>query len=106
MKFPLDRPPGTPFQNYFVAEPLFSSETQIGSNGWQVRADLPLLPLCGSSTIPDQWSISFGRYDYTEGNSAPMISSTSAFTICNFHRRQEWSQMHLGAVPVFKKTGK
>lgn len=37
-----------------------------------------------------QWAFSFCRYDYTRGQKAPVISSTSAHTRPNFHRQDEW----------------
>ena len=102
LQIPLDRPPGSPFQDYLVEDRLFISEPQIQANSWQVIAEIPLLPLCGSPRVPEQWSVSFGRYDYTAGNPVPVISSTSSHTVCNFHRREEWSQIELAAVPVLK----
>jgi hypothetical protein len=50
----------------------------------------------------------FGRYDYTPGQTRPVISSTSPHAICSFHRRDEWRRVRLadlsenfGAVPRF-----
>jgi len=40
--------------------------------------------------LGSKWSFSFCRYDYTRGQNVPVISSTSAHTKPDFHRRHEW----------------
>jgi hypothetical protein len=44
--------------------------------------------LSGSS-----WRMSFSRYDYTRGSSAPVISSTSPHAAPSFHRQHEWGRL-------------
>ena len=74
-----------------VAEPLFTSETAITAEGWSVSARIPLAGLFPGSH--PEWLLSFGRYDYTPGESKPVISSTSPHTVCNFHRKDEWRKV-------------
>ena len=80
-----------------IAKPLFTSQTELISQGWCVRARIPLKGLfpCEHS----DWLLSFGRYDYTLGQSSPVISSTSPHTVCNFHRRREWMRVTLADLP-------
>ena len=74
-----------------VAESLFTSETAITAEGWSVSARIPLARLFPGSH--PEWLLSFGRYDYTPGQSKPVISSTSPHTVCNFHRKDEWRKV-------------
>jgi hypothetical protein len=71
-----------------VAGPLFISETSLTPEGWSVLARIPLDGLFPAS--PPEWLLSFGRYDYTQGQPKPVISFTSPHAACNFHRRKEW----------------
>ncbi len=89
-----------------VTEPLFNSETSLTPDGWSVIARIPLDGLF--RTTHPEWLLSFGRYDYTPGQTKPVISSTSPHAICNFHRKEEWRRVrladlseNLGAVPHF-----
>jgi hypothetical protein len=75
-------------EDRMLAEPLFTSETAITTDGWSVSARIPLSRLFPGSHR--EWLLSFGRYDYTPGEPKPVISSTSPHTVCNFHRKQEW----------------
>jgi hypothetical protein len=69
-----------------VTEPIFSSETTLIPEGWSVVARIPLDGLF--PTTHPEWLLSFGRYDYTPGQTKPVISSTSPHAVCNFHRRE------------------
>ena len=95
LRFPLERPEGSAFEQYRVTERLFYSLTNISADHWQIAAILPLTQLCDSTNLPDSWSISFGRYDYSEDNPDPVISSTSPHALCKFHRRHEWAKINL-----------
>jgi len=99
LRFPLERPEDDPFEPYRVSECLLNSRTRIGAKGWQVAVILPLPPLSNSLLFPENWALSFGRYDYPEGNSKPVISSTSPHTIRQFHRRMEWPLIDLKDLP-------
>jgi hypothetical protein len=74
-----------------VAQPLFTSKTAIILGGWSVEARIPLKGLFPGDH--PEWLLSFGRYDYTPGESKPVISSTSPHTVCNFHRKEEWRKV-------------
>jgi hypothetical protein len=76
-----------------IAEPLFNSETSLTPEGWSVIVRIPLDGLF--PTMHPEWLLSFGRYDYTPGQTQPVISSTSPHVICNFHRREEWRRVRL-----------
>lgn len=80
-------------QKASVAEALFSSETAIIPEGWSVIARVRLDGLF--PTTHPEWLLSFGRYDYTPGQTKSVISSTSPHAICNFHRREEWRRIRL-----------
>jgi hypothetical protein len=100
LRLPLTGPTSNSITECAVSERLFGSETRVQPPGWQVAAVVPLAPLCEGKSIPDQWACSFGRYDYTAGNSEPMISSTSAHAARNFHRRQEWRIIRLSELSM------
>jgi hypothetical protein len=46
-----------------------------------------------------QWRFSFGRYDYTRGCKAPVISSTSPHLLQDFHRQSEWGSLRFQSRP-------
>ena len=62
---------------------------------WFVFADIPASAVCRNpgSLANNQWLFSFSRYDYTRGEAAPVISSTSRHTKPDFHRQNEWGTM-------------
>jgi len=76
-----------------VAKPLFTSKTAIILGGWSVEARIPLKSLFLGNH--PECLLSFGRYDYTPGQSKPVISSTSLHAVCNFHRKEEWRRVRL-----------
>jgi hypothetical protein len=83
--------------DFLVAGEAFNSLTWIEREmcRWYVYAEIPALAICGSdeSMKDRQWRFSFGRYDYTRGVKAPVISSTSPFSAPDFHRQHEWGMM-------------
>lgn len=84
-------------EDQMVAEPLFNSEISLTPEGWNVIARIPLDALF--PTTHPEWLLSFGRYEYTPGQSKPVISSTSPHDICNFHRKEEWRQIRFADLP-------
>lgn len=89
-----------------VADSLFTSEITVTPDGWIISARIPLNGLFPTSH--PEWMLSFGRYDYTSGQTKPVISSTSPHAVGNFHCREEWRRVrladlseNLGAVPRF-----
>ena len=73
---------------------MLETYTHIDSDSkrWRVLARVPAA-ISETREIQDNdvWLFSFCRYDYTKGNIDPVISSTSAHKIADFHRQQEWS---------------
>lgn len=84
--------------DHMVAGPLFVSETSLSPEGWNVQARIPLGGLFPE--LPEDWLLSFGRYDYTPGRTGPVISSTSPHTVCDFHRKDEWRRVRSGGFPA------
>lgn len=78
----------------FIEEPLFQSWTQIleSENRWRVLASVPIEHLAKDETIEPgvEWLFSFSRYDYTRGKKQPVLSSTSAHRVLDFHRQEDW----------------
>ena len=76
-----------------VSEPLFSYSVMPEEKGWLVFAEIPF-----SSISPEPFDTllaSFGRYDYGE-DGPPVLSSTSAHPVLDFHRQEEWARISLG----------
>ena len=70
---------------------------------WRVLATIPLarvaengLPVAGKA-----WRFSFSRYDYTQGQAAPVLSSTSPHRQPSFHRQQEWGTLSFDRITGF-----
>jgi hypothetical protein len=87
-------PPAQVFGHALRPPAAFQSETWVraAERQWCVLAEIPAAavderagPLAGA-----QWRFSFSRYDYTRGQQAPVISSTSPHPAPAFHRQQEW----------------
>ncbi len=80
-----------------VSDFQIDSRTQVlpDRRRWEVLAGLPFSRVAeaGLPRDGDRWLFSFSRYDYTRGEAAPVLSSTSPHTICNFHRMEEWGTL-------------
>jgi hypothetical protein len=61
-------------------------------DGWAVLAAIPasLADAPAGSLAGATWRVSFSRYDFTRGVSAPVLSSTSPHAAIAFHRQHEW----------------
>lgn len=72
----------------------FRSKTWIEDKNsrWHVFAEIPAQVVCGSNDplAGSRWHFSFSRYDYTQGVTEPVISSTSPHAQANFHSQKEW----------------
>lgn len=90
-----DSPP-LPLEKMFVEPPAFHSNVKKTDAGWRVSVEIP----AGTVGLPTleagmQFRVSFGRYDaYPVGD--PVISTTSAHSVINFHRPDEWTAVVLG----------
>jgi hypothetical protein len=85
-------------ENAMLPGEVFRSRTwgQIDARRWFVFAEVPAKAVCDGpvTQLPGRrWHFSFSRYDYTRGRTEPVISSTSAHAVANFHRQQEWGTM-------------
>jgi hypothetical protein len=85
------------FKKCLLWNEVFHSQTWVeaGPNRWQIYAEIPARLVCGCDELiaNTQWRFSFGRYDYTRGVAAPVISSTSSHAKPDFHRQSEWGVM-------------
>jgi hypothetical protein len=81
-------------QPYLVASSVFHSRTwaSVAEGQWFAFAAVTAGAICGelASLIGSRWQVSFGRYDFTRGESDPVISSTSPHARLDFHRQHEW----------------
>jgi hypothetical protein len=82
-----------------VDEPIFEFTTRPIPGGWEILAGVPAETfgwppgdLAGRELLA-----SFSRYDYSDDGSAPVLSSTSAHTIMNYHRQDDWKRLTLVA---------
>lgn len=85
------------FNDCLIWNEEFHSQTWVEgeTNRWQVYAEIPARLVCGCEEpiANTQWRFSFGRYDYTRGVAAPVISSTSSHAKPDFHCQSEWGMM-------------
>lgn len=85
------------FKDVLLSGPVFTSTTWVepAAQRWCVLAEIPAGSVCDTPQPPagTRWHFSFSRYDYTRGRSEPVISSTSALTLPDFHRQQDWGAL-------------
>jgi hypothetical protein len=74
------------------------AEIRGEENRWTVLLKIPARAIAPEREFRegDVLLFSFCRYDYTQGTAAPVLSSTSPYTVCSFHRQEEWRRMVLG----------
>jgi len=81
------------FDEVIIEDDAFISRTWVKPEiqRWFVLARIPGRLLEQKDNLSgSQWSVSFCRYDYTRGQKAPVISSTSPHARPDFHRQHEW----------------
>ncbi len=73
------------------------AEIRGEENRWTVLLKIPASAITAEREFRegDVLLFSFCRYDYTQGTAAPVLSSTSQYTVCSFHRQEEWRRMVL-----------
>ena len=77
-----------PWGTHCLEGDLFFSKTKVNEGQWLVYAEIPL------HFFPEgPWRFSFCRYDRTRGIKRPVLSSTSPYVRCDFHRVQDWGLM-------------
>jgi hypothetical protein len=74
------------------------AEIRREENRWTVILKIPARAITPGRVFREGEALlfSFCRYDYTQGTAAPVLSSTSLYTVCSFHRQEEWRRMVLG----------
>lgn len=73
------------------------AEIRPEENRWTVLLKIPAKVIMPNRAFHagDVLLFSFCRYDHTRGTAAPVLSSTSHYTVCSFHRQEEWRKMTL-----------
>jgi hypothetical protein len=71
-----------------VTEPLFHPQVRVREGGWDVLA-------CVSAVRGRSLRASFSRYDYDTVEGEPILSSTSAHKIVDFHDQPGWLDLEL-----------
>jgi hypothetical protein len=83
--------------HFYIPEIVFESRVQVtqANNQWRVLLKIPAANVIDKKCIAagDEWMISLARYDYTRGETEPILSSTSAYTIPAFDRQEDWSRV-------------
>jgi hypothetical protein len=84
-------------ENVLVREKEFASTTWVQSEARRWSAFVEIAASSINKELKDlrgsKWLFSFGRYDYRRGRKEPVISSTSAHTVADFHRQTEWGEL-------------
>jgi hypothetical protein len=84
-------------ENVLVHQKKFTSRTWVQSEARRWFAFVEIAVSSVSKELNDlpgsRWLFSFSRYDYTRGHKEPVISSTSAHTVPDFHRQGEWGEL-------------
>jgi hypothetical protein len=78
--------------DFIVADDAALVRVRRVNQGWQVYGEIPAASLPGGRAplAGQTWQVNFGRYDYRDLESQPLLSSTSPLTKLSFHRRDEW----------------
>ena len=81
-------------EDYMVIEPLFHASVRTVLQGWEVLAVVSAEALgAGGSLAGRNFLASFSRYDYRDAAAPPVLSSTAAHRVLNFHRQGDWAQV-------------
>jgi hypothetical protein len=88
--------PGIP-ADWFLNHRQIESRVTVDATQktWRVLAGVPFDWVCENERphAGSEWLFSFSRYDYTRGQSSPVLSSTSAHAKVDFHRQCEWGRL-------------
>jgi hypothetical protein len=86
-----------PLESLFVGPHLFDFITRTTPHGWEVMALLPTFTIePQAATLADKTlRLCFGRYDYSEAETSPILSSSIQFKVLNFHCVEEWAYVKL-----------
>ncbi len=85
--------------DFAIPTPILETETHIdpAQKRWTVLVKIPASEIVGPWGFreSDTLHASFCRYDRTRGSDTPVLSSTSPYPACDFHRQQEWGTLLL-----------
>jgi hypothetical protein len=74
----------------------FDTRIQLLETGWEVALDLPHTLLGLDRFVAGQnLLLSLSRYDYRDLATAPVLSTSAAHRIRNFHRPEDWLRVEL-----------
>lgn len=81
-------------ENFVMTEDILFSQVRTTTEGWQALCVVkwPYPDMAGRAA-----TISLSRYDYTQGQEEPVLSSTSLHQVVNYHRQEEWTPIVFGA---------
>lgn len=89
--------PGPPLSDALIGDENFfrsRARVEIEANRWRVLAEIPARNLIARPIkAGDEWRFSFCRYDYTRGQSSPVLSSTSRYRRVDFHDEADWGTL-------------
>lgn len=75
--------------------PSLRARTVVESDRWRVFVLIPLPPArTFSSPLQGEWKLSFGRYAHRR-TGPPVISNSAPHAEADFHRRHEWTPIHI-----------
>ncbi len=76
---------------------ILEAKTSIDKDRWTVLAKIPASALMsnGKFLAGNKLLFSFCRYDHTRNQPDFILSSTSKYTVCSFHRQEEWNILAL-----------
>ena len=87
---------GTRLEDFQIAPDCFASRVTLSPRGWDVEIDIPPQLLGRAAwTHGQELLISVSRYDYAESNGTPILSTTSAHRVKNFHLIEDWRKFTL-----------
>jgi len=78
-------------EDCLVAEPVFYPAARVVPGGWEVFAEVKTNPFAAGHRL----LVSVSRYDYRDADTRPVLSSTSAHKVLNYHRQEEWQEVRL-----------
>ena len=79
-------------ESWKIRKPVVQSWSSVDQNlhHWRVLFAIPAQSVVEKGGSCSKWLISFSRYDYTQGENGPILSSSSPHVKLGFHRQQEW----------------
>lgn len=84
-------------ESWKIRSPVVKSWSSVDRKRqlWRVLVAMPFQSIVEKGGSRSQWLFSFARYDYTRGETGPILSSSSPHAKLGFHRQQEWGTIRL-----------